>query len=249
MRAIHWNKCKAVWKMKWRTLFSKNFIVMPLFAIGITIVLKIVYASMGENGDNSLPDFLRALVLGLGATMNVAMTGILCTAMSLAEEKEKHTLRVLMTSSVNGLEFFLGSILPVMILTVAVNALLVVAAGVRLGTAGWAGWIFISVLCTLASAVLGMIFGMCAKNQVSASTITTVPLLILALIPGLASFHPLMGKISSCLFTGVLMNTAGALVEGRAALEPLGLAVVALQIVLAAAAFLLLYRRNGYDAD
>ena len=37
--------------------------------------------------------------------MNTSMTGIYCVAASLAEEKEKHTLRTLMTSSVNGLEF------------------------------------------------------------------------------------------------------------------------------------------------
>ena len=55
------------------------------------------------------------------------MTGIYCVAASLAEEKEKHTLRTLMTSSVNGLEFFIGSLLPALLLLMIVNVLCVIS--------------------------------------------------------------------------------------------------------------------------
>ena len=64
--------------------------------------------------------------------MNTSMTGIYCVAASLAEEKEKHTLRTLMTSSVNGLEFFIGSLLPALLLLMIVNVLCVFLAGVSL---------------------------------------------------------------------------------------------------------------------
>ena len=60
-----------------------------------------------------------------GVLMNICMTGIYCVAALLAEEKKKHTLRTLMTSSVNGLEFSIGSLLPSLALLIIVNVLCV----------------------------------------------------------------------------------------------------------------------------
>ncbi len=245
---IHWNKLAAIMKLKTRALFSKNFIIMPIFAVGLTFVLKFLYGFIA-NGNEEILTFMYSMALGLGATMNVSMTGMVCTSMALAEEKEKHTLRALMTSSVNGLEFFLGSIIPVLVMIVAVNAILVLITAVSMSPAGWALWLGISLLCSVASAVLGMILGICAKNQVNSSTLSTIPLLVLAMIPSFSSFHPAIKKISDLLFTGILMNTSASLVEGTPAIDALGLCVIAVEIALAVIAFLLIYRRNGYDAD
>lgn len=245
---IHWHKLTAVMKLKTRALFSKNFIIMPIFAIGLTLALKFLYRFIADGNDEMLT-FMYSMALGLGVTMNVSMTGMVCTSMSLAEEKEKHTLRALMTSSVNGLEFFLGSIIPVLAMIVAVNILLILVAGISISPAGWALWLGISLLCSIASAVLGMILGICAKNQVNASTLSTIPLLVFAMIPSFSAFHPTIKKISDLLFTGILMDTSKSLMTGTPTVEPIGLAVIAVEIALAVIAFLLIYRRNGYDAD
>ena len=45
MKAIHGNKLAAVTEMKLKALFSKNFIIMPVFAIGLTFVMKLVYGT------------------------------------------------------------------------------------------------------------------------------------------------------------------------------------------------------------
>lgn len=103
MKTIHMHKLNAIMEMKLKALLSKNFIIMPVFAIGFTFVMKMVYGSISENG---LEPLLQGMALSFGALMSVTMTGIYCVSATLAEEKEKHTLRVLMTSSVNGLEFF-----------------------------------------------------------------------------------------------------------------------------------------------
>ena len=104
MTSFHGKRFAAVCAMKWRTLFSKNFIAMPLFSIGITLVMNLVYGSISSSRGNEMTDALRVMAIGTGVVMNSTMTGILCTGMALAEEKEKHTLRTLMTSSVSGLE-------------------------------------------------------------------------------------------------------------------------------------------------
>lgn len=248
MKGIHKNKLGAVLEMKWRTLFSKNFIVMPLFSVGITFIMKLLYQTLAAKGGETMSNTLLAMALSLGATMNISMTGILCTGMSLAEEKEKHTLRALMTSSVNGLEFFLGSILPVVAMMVVVNILVTLVAGVRLTVSGWGLWLGVSLLCAIASGVLGMILGICAKDQMTASTVSTVPMLILVMIPNFRGFNPVLDKIGDFLFTGVLQNIIRDLVQRDSGVDLMGLVVILGEILLAVLVFLYVYRKNGYDA-
>ncbi|MBS5112496.1 MAG: hypothetical protein KHZ15_07405, partial [Coprobacillus cateniformis] len=117
MKSISMRKLMAISEVKGKALFSKNFIIMPIFSIGFAFVMKLVYGSMaGDEAGN-----LSGYVLSIGVVMNICMSGIYCVAASLAEEKEKNTLRTLMTSSVNGLEFFLGSLIPVIGMMIVVN--------------------------------------------------------------------------------------------------------------------------------
>lgn len=248
-KTIHWNKLSAILSMKWGTQFSKNFISMPLFSVGITVAMTLFYGSMAKSRGGELEDSIRAMALSLGALMNTTMTGILCTGMALAEEKEKHTLRALMTSSVNGLEFFLGSTLPVAAMIMIVNILLVPASGLRPSAAGWVMWLTVSALCSIASTVVGMIFGICCKSQVSASTVISIPILILVMIPVFAEFSGFMEKISRLLFTGVLSRASAALAESAPQVDIFGLGVIGAEILLAALVFVLLYRENGYERD
>ena len=99
MKTIHLRKLNAIMEVKSRTLFSKNLIIMPAFSLVFTWLLKMIYTNMYPDLD------FGSYALSIGLLMNTSMTGIYCVAASLAEEKEKHTLRTLMTSSVNGLEF------------------------------------------------------------------------------------------------------------------------------------------------
>ena len=249
VKTVHWNKLSVILAMKWRTQFSKNFISMPLFSVGLTFVMTLFYGSMAKSNGKALDDSVRAMALSLGALMNTTMTGILCTGMALAEEKEKHTLRALMTSSVNGLEFFLGSTIPVAAMILAVNVLSVPAAGLRPSAAGWAMWLGLSALCAIAATVLGMIFGICCKSQVSASTMISVPILILVMIPVFGEFSGFMEKVSGFLFTGVLSEAAAALAEDTLRVDGFGIGVIGAEVLLAALVFILLYRNNGYERE
>ena len=118
MKPIHLRKLAAIMEVKGKALFSKNFIIMPIFSLGFTFLMKLVYRAVTEGAFD-----LSAYALSLGVLMNILMEGVYCTAAALAEEKEKNTLRTLMTSSVNGLEFFLGSLIPVVLMSSVVNVL------------------------------------------------------------------------------------------------------------------------------
>ena len=53
VKTVHWNKLFVILSMKWRTQFSKNFITMPLFSVGLTFVMTLFYGSMAESNGNA----------------------------------------------------------------------------------------------------------------------------------------------------------------------------------------------------
>lgn len=247
MKSIHMHKLHAIMEMKLKALLSKNFIIMPIFSIGFTFIMKLVYSSVYETG---LDDLLKGLALSFGALMSVTMTGIYCVSATLAEEKEKHTLRVLMTSSVNGLEFFLGSLLPVVGMILVTNLIIVPVAGLSMSAVQWAVYLGVSCLCAVTCAVIGMIFGIFSKNQVSASTITTPALLILMMLPIFANLNETLAKITEFLFTGVMQQTVINIAKDEPQIvSGTSIAVMMAEIVAAVLCFLVIYQKNGYDKD
>ena len=232
--AIHFRKLSAVTEMKMRTLMSKNFIIMPIFSLGFTFLMKILYRSIADGKIN-----MDGYALSLGVLMNISMS-VYCTAAALAEEKEKNTLRTLMTSSVNGLEFFL-------ILSTAVNVLCVFIVQLTLSGSQWGAYLIITTVCTFIASVVGMIFGIYAKTQVSASTITTPALIIFMMVPMLSGFSSILEKISNLLFTGIALNAISAISAGKAPIHLSGIIVLSVEAFLSAALFLILYRKNGFE--
>ena len=248
MKKLHMNKILAIAEVKSKAFMGKNCIIMPVFALGFTLLMRFLYSRMPAEGDVASVRFAYGLALGL--VMNIGMTGIYCTALLLAEEKEKKTLRVLMTSSVNGLEFFIGSILPPFLVTAALNYVLIPLSGCAIGGAGLAVFTVVTLLSSLASCIIGMLLGIFTKDQVSAGTLISPVLLVLMFVPMFSSLFEPLEYISRFLFTGIIMDTAMKLViEPDISVDMLGLVVLALETVAAAALFVVFYRRNGYEKD
>ena len=243
MKTIHLRKLNAIMEVKSRTLFSKNLIIMPAFSLVFTWLLKMIYTNMYPDLD------FGSYALSIGLLMNTSMTGIYCVAASLAEEKEKNTLRTLMTSSVNGLEFFIGSLLPALLLLMIVNVLCVFLAGVSFTPGGWIGFLFVTAVSSLISCITGMIFGIFAPNQMTAGTLTTPLLLVLMLIPMLSQMNDTLDTISGYLFTGVLYEALGNLNKGQPPITMKGTLVLILEALISALLFLILYRKNGFESN
>lgn len=242
MKPVHLRKLAAITEVKGKALFSKNFIIMPIFSLGFTFLMKVVYGAVTEGAFD-----MSAYALALGVLMNILMEGVYCTAATLAEEKEKNTLRTLMTSSVNGLEFFLGSLIPVVLMSTVVNVLCTFIAGFDLGLSQWIPFLAITVACSAISAVIGMIFGIFAKTQVSASTITTPVLIIFMMIPMFSGFSETLEKISGLLFTGIIFNAIANIDNALPVTDIKGVIVLAAEFLVSVAVFLALYRKNGFE--
>lgn len=241
-KAIHMRKLSAIIEVKSKALFSKNFIIMPIFSLGFTFLMQVIYEQASGGSDT-----LNAYALALGMLMNISMTGIYCTAATLAEEKEKNTLRTLMTSSVTGLEFFLGSLIPIVLMSAVVNVLCVFIVQLAMTPVQWAAYLAITTIASVIAAVVGMILGIFAKNQVTASTITTPAVLVFMMIPMFTEFSETLEKISGLIFTGIAFDAIANISGGLPATDIKGIAVLAAELLLSVILFLILYRKNGFE--
>ena len=234
----------AVTEMKTKALFDKNVILIPVMVLGITVIMKLVYSAMLDGKE--IPPMLLGVILNLGLTMNITMTGTVVTSTLLAQEKEKHTLRTLMTSSVSGVEFFLGSMIPPLAEIMLVNIILIPLSGISFAAINLGMYVLATLLASLTSCILGIF----ARSQMSAGTLTTPLILVFMLVPTFASIVPSIQKVSRFLYTGVIAEMASAYASGKTFhMSALHMIVLAGEILLAFLLFLLCYKKNGYEKE
>lgn len=177
----HINKLTAVAQIKWICI-SRNTAIMigPLLTVAMVWMFKTLY-SINSGGD--LSPILVSLILSLGISLNLCMDGFLMVGTAIAEEKEKHTLRVLMTSSVTGMQYFIGSILFPFVLMNIINIVVLVISGISMSQVSVVAFLLVSAVASLISCVMGMIVGLCAKNQMNANLISSPLMIVFMMIP------------------------------------------------------------------
>lgn len=242
------NKLTAVARIKWICI-SRNTAIMvgPVITVAMVLAYKVIY---GMNTDGELSPILAGMLLSLGISMNICMDGFLMVGTAIAEEKEKHTLRVLMTSSITGVQYFIGSILFPFALTVGVNFVVLAVSGVSIGQASIVAFLLLSAAASLISCVIGMVVGICAKNQMNANLIAYPLMLVFMMVPMFGNFSERLHKLSGFLFTGVLTEMAYGFANGEPYVaKPLDIAVLVGELVISILVFLILYKRNGFEKD
>lgn len=241
-------KFTAVAQIKWLCI-SKNNTLMSGIAITILMVLgyKFLY---GLNSGGHLSPVLLSLLLNLGISMNICMDGFLMVGTEVAEEKEKHTLRVLMTSSVTGIQYFLGSIIYPFIITIVLNFAILFISGIPMEQVSLPLFLVVNIIASLTSCIIGMIVGICAKNQMNANLISYPFIMLFMMLPLLGGISEFLHKLSGFVFTGVITEMTECFANGeKYVLKPLAVVVLASELVISLLVFLLLYRRNGYEKD
>ena len=156
---------------------------------------------------------------------------------SIAEEKENHTLRALMTSSITGVQYFIGSILIPFVMLMAVNYIVLFISGISLDIVPWVPFFLVSM-------------GICAKNQMNANLISYPFLMVFMMVPVFGNLSEGLHKISAFLFTGVMTGMTERLAAGeKYVMSPLDMAVLFGELAVSVLVFLMLYKRNGYEKD
>lgn len=242
------NKLMAVAKIKWLCI-SRNTAVMigPFLVLGMVLGCKILY---GLRTDGELSPMLMAMLLNIGLTMNICTNGFLMVGTAIAEEKEKHTLRVLMTSSVTGMQYFIGSIFYPFVLTMVMNFAVLWVSGISMEQVSVPAFFLVGMIASLISCVIGMIVGICADTQMNANLIGYPLLLVFMMIPVFGNLSDGLHRISGFLFTGVVTQMTNCFANGAEyAIEPLDIAVLFGELIISVLVFLVMYRRNGYEKD
>lgn len=207
-------KIYAIMKLKSKMLLKNTAaLIGPFMAIGMTILMKVLYSSMTENPEET--QMLLGMALKMGVAFNIGMGAIMMTALPLAEDKEKNTLRALMTSSVNGVQFFIGSLVPPFLITLVVNYIILFVSGIDLANVNWLQYTIMTIVSALISCMLGLLLGIVAKSQVNANNIMMPFLLILTMIPMFADLNESMEKVSHYLYTGMMLEVVTSFVDGK----------------------------------
>ena len=152
--------------------------------------------------------------------------------------------RTLMTSSVSGFQFFVGSLLPPFLVTVVTNYLIILISGVNIGNISMGMFSVMTITASLISCMLGLLLGIIAKSQVNANNLMMPFLLVLALVLSLSEFNKTLETIGSYLYTGMVtqMVTAYSL-RASFSLTTTQVAVLALSALLITAMFVYKYKK------
>lgn len=243
-------KLRAVAKLKFKMVLNNSSALMgPIMAIGMVVIMKFFYGSMSKGNPEQL-SYMYGMALNLGLVMNISLGGIMLTCLPLAEEKEKNTLRSLMTSSVNGLEYFFGSLITPMIIMVVTNVIAVLISGVDRSQLNWGTYLLLTTIASLLSCILGMLLAIFSKSQMAANAYLTPVGIVLALLPIFGAANESLGNVSKFIYTGVVSEMVKSYGAGQSfTLETQTLVVFVSQTILIMGLFIFFYKRNGYETD
>lgn len=245
---ISTRKITAIAKFKSRELMkNKTFTLVLILVLGMVAGMRYLYAQMGLE---DMPEMIFGMVLSMGVLFNLTMIAMMMPATLLAKDKERHTLRTLMTSSVNAIEYFLGSIIPLILVSIFLNLAVLIISGINLSLVNLPVYFLITTIGVITSCIIGMIVGIYAKNQMSTSNIITPIMLVLLIIPLFGNMVENLKEISQFLYTGVISKMIETYSTGQSyQLDVMSISVMIGEIFLAIVLFVISYRRNGFEKD
>ena len=190
----------ALMDLKIRLVFANIPVCMTLLMpVGLTLIARMISGS-----DFSEADGLFSL--GMSLSLSIVMGAVLLGSSMLAEEKEKHTLRVLMTSGISGKQYIIGSLVPYTLIVEGINLVLLPICNVRLSLRNFVYFIGITLVTTAITMLLGFTIGIISKNTTEASAYVTPLFLILGMYPIFGSLNEFIKMFTDWVYMGILVD-------------------------------------------
>lgn len=205
-----------------------HFLLFPVLGTILTKTVKI---------DGAPKDFFVSLF----AAMYVGMAPLISMASILSEEKEKNTLRVLLTAHVTPWQYLSGIggfVFLACMPGVAVFAELSDTAGD--GRKGM--FCLILSIGVLISLLLGAAIGIWSRNQTEATSMGVPVMLLFSFLPMLSMFNETAARVAEYTYSEQIRLLIGALGEGKIAGK--SIAVLFFNLAVCGALFAVLYRRE-----
>ncbi|PNV64391.1 hypothetical protein C2L80_12155 [Rubneribacter badeniensis] len=226
----------------------KDLVKNPTVLLGCLLPVGFIALYSQTMGDASgeAADAARHQFLTMALFMTVGMTGCMTALYTIAEEKEKHTLRTLMLANVSAAQVIASR--AVVSLTAIVVAQAACFAVLRAPIDLLAPYLLLGILSGLPVVMLSLVLGLASRDQMTAG-VYSVPLILVAFLPMFAPLNETLAKATPYCPTGgaqELLNLAadGALFTADA-LQPLVVTLV--WVAVGAAALALLYKRLARD--
>jgi len=232
---ISTRKISAIYSKNIKSVLSNPFIAaLPFMMVALAFIFHMItpeYATYYETAST-----LIMLVL-----MNVLIGGATIMAVLIAEEKEKNTLNVLITSTVSPLDFLISHVLTAATLTITVNAAMFYI--MRVPDLPIVDYMIITSIGSIAAITLGATLGLLAKNQAAASTMGT-PLIALVLLPSLITDNFIVDNILYYFFSEQINFAMVDLIRGGE-LDLLRIGIMAANFIAFALIFAVCYKKRG----
>lgn len=179
----------------------------------------------------------------IGCLFAIVMTGIYSPSMMIAEEKEKHTLRVLMLSPATPFEVFASKGLVTLLIVFLLALLMLPVAGVSVGTPLL--FVLTILIGTIFVILLGFIIGLLSANQMATGYIGMPVYLVLLMVPMLGQATPSLAKLAKVVPSNYIGDGIYEALQGA----PLGdglleLGVLAGAAIVALVLLIIFYRRR-----
>jgi len=177
------------------------------------------------------------------AAMFAGMTPLMMTNSAIAEDKEHKSLRFLVMAGVKPSQYMLGIggfVLLSCSLVAVVFGLIGEFSGFEL-----VKFVFILILGSVASVVIGATVGIFSKNQQAATAIGTPVFMILAFLPMLSIFNDTIRDIANPLYTQQVRMIVN---ESDMSITTEPLLIILANIAVAFILFVLAYKKRGLKA-
>ena len=209
--------------------FPKNMSVSIMFFLWPIMAFVMNYF-MGEYG---------AMQVGMFAGFFVGSAPMIAIANTVAEDNEYKSLRFLVMAGVKPVHYLAGLTISVFLMSA-----LTIAAFVLIGDfqgQHLAQFLIASAIGAFASALLGAVFGIFAKNVQQASTIYTPAMMILMFLPMLSMFNETIALIAQFTFSYQVL----AVVQDPNVDFTRALIVMAANIAVLLVLFAVAYKKKG----
>lgn len=235
---------------KYSIMCTKNivdFFKNPALSLGMVLPILFVFLYKMINLPNLDSANRPAFLLNLGTLLNCCMCGLLIASTSIAEEKEKFTLRTLMLSNVSGMEFLASKVTVGYLLTMLGNLIIFVLSGSSVKNLVF--YLPATLLGSLAVNLISAVLGLASRDQASCSVLQ-IPIMMLFLFPSVfATSHSILSALAMVTPLSAMTNlyhygVNGAMFTGMAMTH---LFVLLAWILGSGVLFILVYRKKGLD--
>ena len=190
-----------------------------------------------------IEDMPEHFFVKLFAVMFVGMAPLTCMSAIISEEKEKNTLRVLMMSNVRPAEYLIGVGAYVFVMCSAGMAVFAAAGGYS-GT-GLVRFIAVMSAGIILSELTGAVIGVFSRNQMTATSVTVPVMMIFSFLPMLSMFNDTVRNAARITYSQQISDLINGI--GTSGISAESVIVIAVNAVIAAALFVIVYRRKGLE--